>query len=479
MNKNPPTPLRIFAMVGFAFSCFGLLLFLWLSFGGPVPLKPKGYRVQIGFQEATQLAAQADVRVSGVSVGKVVSKRRDPSSNRTLATIQLDRKYAPLHSDARATLRQKTLLGETFVELTLGSPSAPPVPESGRLANDRLQPVGRDRRGARHLRSRSRAARSGSGSSSSARRSPAAARTSTTPSATLPQFVDSGGDLFEVLDENRQSLGQLVRDTGVVFGALTEREDQLKRLVTAQDDVFSAIAGRARGVRRHVAHVPDLPRRVQGDVRAPAHLLARRPSRWCATSSPRSTTCARRSTRSATSAPTCGDLFVNLDPLLTISRRSLPATTEVLDGLRPLLGELGPFLGELNPLLNYIGVHVYTLSDMFANLGVATAAKVKDPTPGANGHYLRQFGPLGPDALAIMPDALVGQPRQRLPQPARRAHLTGRARSTRSCRRSTATTPSPTRSRRRPPRAAASSSRSSSTGPPRATRACTPRPYDD
>ena len=32
-------------MVVFALSCFGLLLFLWLSFGGPVPLKPKGYRV--------------------------------------------------------------------------------------------------------------------------------------------------------------------------------------------------------------------------------------------------------------------------------------------------------------------------------------------------------------------------------------------------------------------------------------------------
>src|SRR3712207_7084664 len=39
--------------------------FLWLSFGGPVPLKPKGYRVQIGFPEATTLATEADVRVAG------------------------------------------------------------------------------------------------------------------------------------------------------------------------------------------------------------------------------------------------------------------------------------------------------------------------------------------------------------------------------------------------------------------------------
>ena len=47
-------------------SCFGLLLFLWLAFGGPIPLKPKGYRFQTSFAEATQLAKEADVRISGV-----------------------------------------------------------------------------------------------------------------------------------------------------------------------------------------------------------------------------------------------------------------------------------------------------------------------------------------------------------------------------------------------------------------------------
>ena len=86
-----------------------------------------------------------------------------------------------------------------------------------------------------------------------------------------------------------------------------------------------------------------------------------------------------------------------------MSKRSLPATTEVLNGLKPVLGELGPFLQQINPILEYIGVHVYTLTDMFANLGVATAAKVKNPGPDAMGHYLRQFGPLGSEAVAIQP----------------------------------------------------------------------------
>ena len=58
-------------MAGFALSCFGLLLFLWLAFGGPIPLQPKGYRFNVSFREAATLSQEADVRISGVSVGKV------------------------------------------------------------------------------------------------------------------------------------------------------------------------------------------------------------------------------------------------------------------------------------------------------------------------------------------------------------------------------------------------------------------------
>ena len=91
MQKQAPTLGRLLVMVGFALSCFGLLLFLWLAFGGPIPLTPKGYRFQTSFGEATQLAKEADVRISGVSVGKVkdietTGRRalaRRPSSSRT------------------------------------------------------------------------------------------------------------------------------------------------------------------------------------------------------------------------------------------------------------------------------------------------------------------------------------------------------------------------------------------------------------
>ncbi|HWH95858.1 MAG TPA: MlaD family protein, partial [Baekduia sp.] len=133
MQKQAPSVGRIVVMVGFALSCFGLLLFLWLAFGGPVPLKPKGYRVTVSFREAGQLAQEADVRISGVTVGKVKAVDADKRTGSSYATIELQSQYAPIPKDTQATLRQKTLLGETYVELSPGSRSTGTVPDNGRL----------------------------------------------------------------------------------------------------------------------------------------------------------------------------------------------------------------------------------------------------------------------------------------------------------------------------------------------------------
>ena len=127
MQKSAPTLSRILIAVGFALSCFLLLLFLWVSFGGPVPLKPESYRINAYFPEATQLATESDVRIGGVSVGTVKSVDLAPvdkqinGEDTSKAEIEIEPQFAPISSDARAILRQKTLLGETYVELSTGS----------------------------------------------------------------------------------------------------------------------------------------------------------------------------------------------------------------------------------------------------------------------------------------------------------------------------------------------------------------------
>src|SRR5918998_1100110 len=127
MQKQAPSVGRILVAVGFTLSCFGLILFLWIAFGGPIPLKPESYRVTAYFPEATELAQESDVRIGGVSVRKVKQIELAPAQYRvngkdtTEATIEIEPEFAPISEDARAILRQKTLLGETFVELTSGT----------------------------------------------------------------------------------------------------------------------------------------------------------------------------------------------------------------------------------------------------------------------------------------------------------------------------------------------------------------------
>ena len=128
MQKQAPSIGRILVAVGFALSCFGLILFLWVAFGGPIPLKPKSYEITAYFPEATQLATRvrrADrrrLRRQG-QVDPARARRTSGSNGKdtTEATIEIDPQFAPINSDARAILRQKTLLGETYIELTAGN----------------------------------------------------------------------------------------------------------------------------------------------------------------------------------------------------------------------------------------------------------------------------------------------------------------------------------------------------------------------
>ena len=138
MIKQTPSIGRMIAMVGFTLSVFAILIFLWLAFGGTVPLQAQGYRFTVNMPEAATLAVEADVRMAGVNVGKVKSKELDKGGARTIVDVQLDNQYAPIPKDTHAILRQKTLLGETYLELAPGHKSAGMLPDGGRLANSRV-----------------------------------------------------------------------------------------------------------------------------------------------------------------------------------------------------------------------------------------------------------------------------------------------------------------------------------------------------
>src|SRR3954464_11828098 len=399
MQKTAPTFGRLMTMVIFALSCFGLLLFLWLSFGGSVPLKPKGYRFQVAFPEATQLGPEADVRIAGVTVGKVVAKVRDPRSNRTLATIEMQRRYAPVPADTRAILRQKTLLGETYVELSPGTPGAPRLKEGARLPGGRGQGTvefdeilntfdAPTRRAGRVWQQQmGRAVDTTGGDLNNA-------------VGELPVFLDRGTDLLSVLDTDRAAVKRLVKNTGVVFGALTQREQQLHNLIVNTRDVFHTTA-------RHQANLAQTFR-ILPTFLDESKATFRRTQRFAAHARP-VVRLLREPTRKL--APTVSDLralspdltrtFLGVKRLIPVSQTGLPALGDTLRGLRPFFGSLGPFLSELNPVFEQMEQTQPLFTDFWSGGGAGLTDTVHTSQADAVGHYLRAFGPNGIESAGI------------------------------------------------------------------------------
>jgi phospholipid/cholesterol/gamma-HCH transport system substrate-binding protein len=400
MNKSAPSLLRILTMVVFALSCFGLLLFLWLSFGGPIPLKPEGYRVKVAFPEAATLATEADVRIAGVSVGKVRKLDVDAADNRTVATIELDREFAPLHADAHAMLRQKTLLGETYVQLTPGQ-SRQMVPEGGRLADgqvkdtvqldeifDSLDPGTRasfrtwQQQLAKGVKGRGRDFNDALG--------------------TLPGFAADGSDVLHVLSSQDAALHRLVKNTGVTFAALTENEQQLQTLITSSKRLFDATASRNDALAEAVRIFPTFLDESKATL-ARLQTFSTDTDPLVRDLQPVARDLKPTLADVHAMSPDLEHFFRNLDPLISASKTGLPAARDTLNGAKPLLNVLYPFLEQLNPMLQYLEVSQSQVAD-FISYGAAALADTTNSPGGGVGHYLRQFGPLGAESSAIWPE---------------------------------------------------------------------------
>ena len=401
MQKQAPTLGRLLTMTLFALSCFGLLLFLWVSFGGPVPLRPKGYQFKVAFPEAAQLGIEADVRVAGVNVGKVRAKTIDPAHrNRTVATIEVEPSYAPIARDARAILRQKTLLGETYVELTPGHPkTAGTVPDGGMLADSRVQGTVQLDEIFNALDPRTRASFQG-WQQELATAIRGHSQDLNDAFGTLPAFADDGTDLLTVLDGQREQTRRLIDNTGVVFGALTQDEQKLHDLIVTAGQTFDATSRRQDALARTFEIFPTFLDESK--------LTFARVERFATDTDP-----LVRDLRPALrdALPTLRDVqalspdlrrtFTDLDPLISAGRTGLPATTQTLDGARPMLAELQPFLEQLNPVLQFLEYHQLDTADFISNGAATLADTVPTTTPDEVGHYLRQFGPVGPETVGM------------------------------------------------------------------------------
>jgi virulence factor Mce-like protein len=409
VETRPPTITRILVAVGFALSCFALALFLWITFGGPLPLKAKGYRITVPFNEATQLAEESDVRISGVSVGKVKSVELN-DEGRADATIELDSDYAPIPADTRAMLRTKTLLGETFVELTPGDAQGPTLQEGGRLPEAQVADSVQLDEIFRTFDERTRdafkvwmqgtdAALQGRGPDLSA------------AIAELAPFADETDQLLRVLDSQRLAVRRLVHDTGTVFQALSERQGQLSSLIRNSETVFNTTA-------RRNSEVADLFRILPTFQRESRATLARL-NEFAGTADPlvqqlqpAAKELSPTLIAAQKAAPDLKAFFEGLRGAIKASDPGFPALRRLLSNdLTPLLSRLGgtvggrePFLAHLNSIVEALGLYKHEITAFLGNAAAAVQYQQGIPESGGRpSHILRTTSPLNPETLATFP----------------------------------------------------------------------------
>ena len=411
MQKQAPSFFQIATIAGFALSCFGILLFLWITFGGPTPLKAKGYTLKVPFTEAGLLAVQSDVRISGVSVGKVskIELGSGEDAGRAVATITLNDKYAPIPSDTKAILRQKTLLGETYVELTPANRDAPKLPDGGLLPAAQVSEAVQLDEIFRTFNGKTRVAFKNWMLEASQALAGRGGDLNDAIGLLNPTFTDAN-KVLRILDTQRVAVRQLIRNTGVVFNALSARQGELRSLIGNSNAVFSTTAQRNRDLQAFFTVLPTFEDESTATLQ--------RLDRFAANTDPlvqQLRPAARDLGPTLTDiqrlAPQLQQFFTGLKPVIAAAPNGFPSLRKFLGkDLPPLLGRLEPFFNQLDPILQELKLYKHEITGFLANAAVVTNTKEVGTSPETNGRnvaYLRTAVPLGPDSIAVYPNRLL------------------------------------------------------------------------
>jgi phospholipid/cholesterol/gamma-HCH transport system substrate-binding protein len=394
------------AVIGFALSCMGLLIYMWSAFGGPVPLKPTGYRFTGYYPDATLLIPDTDVRMAGVDVGRVVDVTQQ--GELTKAVIEIDPANAPISADTRTILRRKTLLGEPFIQLIPGTPED----EGGTmLAENGELPVGQTgtsvdldealrafdpptRNDLRLILNQLAIGVRDQGSSLNA------------ALGNLRPTTQAGAGVFEVLASQRRAVHTLVSDAGATLEALSERRGHLHELVSAGNSVLSATAARNQELRETVELLPPTLKQLRPTLDLARDVgLNAGPVLDALDPASRQLTPTVRQLHDL--APDLRGLFTDLRPALDAAPAGVPAFTNTLAAARPLTRELRPALQDAVPVVQWLSDYKREIPAWLTKLGGATQSSAG----AGDKHILRVVIPFSLEGFGLFADAPLGSNR--------------------------------------------------------------------
>jgi phospholipid/cholesterol/gamma-HCH transport system substrate-binding protein len=400
MVKEAPSVGRILTMVAFALSCVGLLLWLWMSFGGPMPLRPQGYRVKTHIPETALLTKAADIRMAGLDIGNITSLKLNRDGGQEVE-MEIDPEFAPLPADTRLVVRQKSLLGQLYLELTPGNRDGPKLDDGDTIPSKSVvesvefdEIISTFNRETRRnfqgwIREIADAIDNGRGEDLS------------NAIGNLDDFAAAGSDTLKILDDQEPALRRLVKNTGITLNALTERRGQLRELIGNANTFFEALASRNDALAETIFVFPTFL--------SESRLTLDRLKKFAEDTDPliRDLIPVAFQLRPALHdlgalAPDLKNVFRKLDPVITESSRTLPAAQRFLKGAKPLFPALHTYLPEFNPFVSFLNYQQEALAGFLVG-GAASLNGVLPPLNENEGprHYLRQYSITNARTLAV------------------------------------------------------------------------------
>ncbi|MCW2997927.1 MAG: hypothetical protein JWN65_1476 [Solirubrobacterales bacterium] len=380
---------KVVSLVAFVGVCLLLFVYLFQQAGGRIRVN-EPYKASALVPESLNIVNNSDVRRDGITIGRV--RGIEPAGSDSRVTFEIEKEeQAQLYRDATIRVRTKTLVGESYIDVEPGTPSAGKLTSGATIplaAAKEVVPLERilsamDPATRREVRRNL----DGLGDGLNAH----GGDLNQLFGALKPTVTDTG-NLVRVLEPQRRELAALIGNTGVVMQALGERTTAFRSLVADANSTADAVVARDDRLRESLSELPATLDRAQSSVRTLADFSGR------ATPVLRSL---KLSARQLTPA------VRDLEPVARNTRTLFKELTPFLKGIDPLLSELTPAASQLrklvpaldavtrqlNPTANYLKSYAKEFGTFFANVG--SLAESKD----AYGYKDRVFAMVGTNNL--------------------------------------------------------------------------------
>jgi len=395
MVTQAPRRSAVAVAIAFTLSCVGLIIFVWTQFGGTIPFAPQGYRIKAVFAETGLLVPNADVRISGVNIGRVTAVQAEGVNS--LVTMNIAQQYAPVPKDTRAILREKTLLGEAYIELSTGNGSGPKLPDGGTIPRSQVaqaeqldQVLDSFTTATQHnfeaLLDGTSVALAGRGQDLN------------DAFGNFDPTVTELNALVDVLNQQSGNLRSLISDGGTVLTTLSDRGADLESLINAGDQVFAATAARNAALTATVDGLPPFLAQLRTTLTTLNTTLGiARPSLAALAPVAPLLTPALRGL-SNLSGPVLS-LLQKAPAVLRQAEVTLPDVSAFNTAFKPALTAILATAQQVAPVINVVKEYRLELLAGMSNLAAMLEATAPANVPGGTAHYLRALVSVGTDSV--------------------------------------------------------------------------------